>query len=367
MWRKVWAWSGVRQSVTWGGVAFAFLILTIGLAAFASANNLLFLVLAALLSTMLVSGLVSRLSLAGLELKLLLPDHVFARRRLPARLQLHNSKSWMSSFSIQLASSDQNESPLRIYFPVIPAASSVETLTTVYFSRRGIHGNSQYQFMTRFPFGFTERRLHVPLEREVLVYPSIDPRPGMEGLMLSFEADIAAGFRGRGADFYRIRPYESNESVRHVDWKSTAHTGALQVREFVREEDYLVEVFLDLALPGFHSHHQWLERAIDCCAYLAWRLAERNVRLRFVTQTCDLRLPESASVYTILEFLARAEPSLSAKTISPHEESSFQIVFSLSPQSIANAGWRADRLLAADAFDGYPPEPSAGSSRSAPH
>ena len=38
--------------------------------------------------------------------------------------------------------------------------------------------------------------------------------------------------RGRGHDFYRIRPYETLESARHVDWKATAHTRDLQVREY---------------------------------------------------------------------------------------------------------------------------------------
>src|SRR5215475_13743687 len=93
-WLRRWK-RGVRHQVTWSGLAFTALIVLVGLGAFASANNLLFLLLAALLSTMLVSGLVSRLSLAGLEVKLLLPEHVFARRTLPARIQLYNAKRWM--------------------------------------------------------------------------------------------------------------------------------------------------------------------------------------------------------------------------------------------------------------------------------
>lgn len=335
--------SGVRHQVTWSGLAFTAIILMVGLGAFASANNLLFLLLAALLSTMLISGFVSRLSLAGLEVKLLLPEHVFARRKMPARIELTNTKGYMPSFSIHLASSDEEESPLRLYFPIIPGGATLDAHTTVYFPRRGMHGDSQYQFTTRFPFGFTERRLQVRLHREVLVYPCIDPQPGFEDLLFSLEGDIDAHYRGRGSDFYRIRPYEHGESARHVDWKATAHTGELQVREFAREQDHLVEVFLDRMIPP--NEVAWLERAIDCCAFLCWRLSATGARLRLVSQNADIRLPEQGSIYTILKFLAETEPARSQVPVYPHEANSYQIVLSLSEQGAREAGWPRARVI----------------------
>ncbi len=58
---------GVKCRVTRGGFLFILAVTLIGTAAVASANNLLFLVVATMLSVLLVSGLVSRLGLAGLE------------------------------------------------------------------------------------------------------------------------------------------------------------------------------------------------------------------------------------------------------------------------------------------------------------
>src|SRR4051812_45736289 len=54
----------MRQQITKLGFFFSVLVAMVGLAAFASGNNLLFLLLASLLSTMLISGFVSRLGLA---------------------------------------------------------------------------------------------------------------------------------------------------------------------------------------------------------------------------------------------------------------------------------------------------------------
>lgn len=340
--------SGVRHQVTWSGLTFTALILLVGLAAFASANNLLFLLLAAMLSTMLISGFVSRLGLAGLEVRLILPEHVFARRKLPVRVQLYNAKKWMPSFSVHLQSSDEEESPEEIYFPMVPGGATLETLSTVQFRRRGVYGDSQYQFTTRFPFGFTERRIQVKLRREVLVYPSIDPQPGFEDLFKALEGDLEALYRGRGHDFYRIRPYEPTESARHVDWKATAHTGQLQVREFAREEEHLVEIFLDLALP--QNQQQWLDQAADCCAFLCWRLSARGARIRFATQRADLRVPEAADVYGILKYLAQVEPLRRQTPVHPYEDSSFKILFSMAPENLADSGWQGARVVGPDAF-----------------
>ncbi len=92
-----------RYKVARGGVLFALAVLLVGLAAAVSANNLLFLIVAAMLATFLVSGLISRLVLAGLELELLLPEHISARRKASGRLLLRNTKRWMPSFSIHAA------------------------------------------------------------------------------------------------------------------------------------------------------------------------------------------------------------------------------------------------------------------------
>jgi uncharacterized protein (DUF58 family) len=345
LWQRALRWRrSVRHQITWSGAVFSLLIVLVGLGAFASANNLLFLLLAAMLSTMLISGFVSRLSLAGLELRLLLPEHVFAKRTLPARVQLYNSKRWMPSFSIQLASTDPEESPSTIYFPMVPGWGTLDALTTVYFRRRGLHKDSQYLFTTRFPFGFTERRVQVKLPREVLVCPSIDPSPGCEELMRALEGEMETHFRGRGHDFYRIRPYEYGESARHVDWRATAHTGELQVREFAREEDHLVEIFLDLQVPlGMEA---WFEEAIECVAWLCWRLSQRGSRLRFVTQSADVRLPETGDVYTILKYLAQVEPLRSRSVVRPGDENSYKVVFSATfdPQ-IDDAGWARAHIV----------------------
>src|SRR5688500_6190155 len=88
----------MRQQITKLGFLFSVTVAIVGLAAFVSGNNLLFLLLAALLSTMLISGFGSRLGLAGLELNLEVPEHLAARHPVRGRLMVRNKKFISPSF-----------------------------------------------------------------------------------------------------------------------------------------------------------------------------------------------------------------------------------------------------------------------------
>jgi hypothetical protein len=357
--------SGVRQRVTRAGWLYTATVLLVGLMAVASANNLLFLILAVMFSAFLISGFVSRLSLAGLELDLALPEHLSAGQKLSGRIFVRNHKGWVPSFSIHLAGSPPSAVSSSVYFPVIPGGATLEETVEVSFGRRGLYRENSFLFSTRFPFGFTERRAHVTLRRDVLVYPCMAVQPGFDELVTGLSGEMQAHYRGRGGEFYRIRPYEPFESARHVDWKATAHTGELQVREFAREQEHLLEVFLDLDVP--ESLHDWFERAVECCAFLSWWVAERASRLRFHTQEFDCFLPEETDVYGILKYLALVEPLQSRRTPPPDDDTSFQLVLTADPQRMMDAGWQGARFLSPQsdpiAVSARPETPSRDASR----
>jgi uncharacterized protein (DUF58 family) len=138
------------------------------------------------------------------------------------------------------------------------------------------------------------------------------------------------------------------ESARHVDWKATAHTGDLQVREFAREREQSVAFFLDLNVP--EDQAAWFETTVDRCAFLTWNISQRGSRVRFCTQEVDVQIPEEADVYAILRYLATVSPRRGKPLAPSSEPNVFQIVFSASPEGLAEAGWELNgnniRLLA---------------------
>ena len=341
---------------------FTFAILIVAFGAIISANNLLFLITAAMLSTLLVSGLVSRLCLAGLELDFLVPEHIPAGRTVPGKLFVRNQKWIMPSFSIRVEGIRDPASPVLtsgVYFPLISAGTTVEETVEVRFPRRGAYRENTFAFSTSFPFGFLEKSARVTLRREMVVYPSIDAQPGFDDLLLGISGEIESHYRGLGKDFYRIRPYEAFESARHVDWKASAHVGALQVREFAREQEQTVELFLDRDIS--HDLDAWFEHAIDCCAFLAWRLSNQDASIHFRSSGFDFRQPQDGDIYTILKYLALVYPQATTVTEGPLSETSYKIVFTPSQRRFHDAGWTDARILGPDVL----PVPARGAAAAA--
>lgn len=349
---RAWLRARVRERITLTGWLFVLAVAMVALAAFLSANNLLFLLLAAMVATLMVSGFISRLGIAGLELDVQLPDHICALRSFPARVIVRNEKRWMPSFAIQLRGAEDSVFMGELYFPLISGQSEVAENMEVRFQRRGLHRQDSFQFASRFPFGFAERRAHVIMVRDVVVYPPLEPRHAFEELLRDIGDETASLLRGRGHDFYRIRPYQPPESARHVDWRATAHTSEVQVREFAQEESPLVVLTLDLGSDA--ADLEAFEHAVECSAYLAWRLAQNNARVRFRSQEIDLRVPVESDVYGILKYLALVEPKPQSATPFPIHEQCVQLVFTTRPHQLAEAGWSAGlihdaRLLPSDA------------------
>ena len=340
--------SKLNQRITRSGWAFITTIAIVALAAFISANNLLYLLLATMLSTLLVSNLVSRLSVTGLELDFAIPEHIAARRKVVARVRVRNDKFWIPSFSIHLRGTPSSSIGADIYFAVVPPRTRVEEKIEIVFPRRGSFTENSLQFSTSSPFGFTERRVRITLPREILVYPCLNPQFGFEEVLSSVTGGMEAQQRGRGHDFYRIRPYEPLESARHVDWKATAHTGDLQVREFAREQEPLVEIFLDLNTPA--RFEEWFEQAVECAAFLSWNVVQKEARVRFRTQSFDMSVPAEGDVYMVLKYLALVSRQDGSRLISPGDEESYTVVFTTHPESLQGAGWSEALVLGPGTF-----------------
>ena len=88
--------------VTGVGIAYVVTVLLIGIAALNTGNNLLYVIVAAMLAAILVSGVASAVVLRGLELDVRLPEQVFAGRPAPAKILVRNRRRWLPSFSISV-------------------------------------------------------------------------------------------------------------------------------------------------------------------------------------------------------------------------------------------------------------------------
>ena len=109
--------------------------------------------------------------------------------------------------------------------------------------------------------------------------------------------------RGRGYDLYRIREYLPDDSARHVDWKATAKSGSLKVREFSREDERKLRIVFDNPGPGVVSERAY-ERAVALAASLGWHFSSENTDISFVAPAYE----GDPDIYRFLGYLALIEP-----------------------------------------------------------
>ena len=412
-----WLRVSVDYQITREGWAFIAMIFVLAIAGLNTGNNLLYLVLASLLAAILMSGILSFVVLMGVELEILLPDHVFARRPAPAQIHLRNRKKFLPSFSITLAGKAEEEKkakrasrkraeaphaqahpkPLQeasggtrssrasdegkpeadqrilrqpLYFPFVPAGRAVTRSVELEFPRRGLYRENGFALSTRFPFGFLEKTLQLPIARTLWVYPAVEPTEEFYEILPMLSGELEAFQRGRGHDLYSIRDMLSTDSARHIDWKASARTGTLKVREFTREDERRLQLILDRRVgpspegPGEGSGPQPLEQfemAVEFCACLAWHFHEVDAQLQFI---CDSFQTPSARageiIYDILRFLAAVEPSADAPLTPPGgvagEENVFRIICTAAPRgSVPTTLWSRSYLIFFDSL-----RPTAG-------
>jgi uncharacterized protein (DUF58 family) len=320
-----WLTYQIDYKVTREGVVYIAGIFVVALAALNTGNNLLFMVLAVLLAGMLISGLLSRIVLGGIEVRLELPEHIFAQRTILAIAELHNTKQMTPSFSVSLVSeaapnarknAPANPAPQildrPVYFPHIPHGQTVRQNIELTFPRRGVYRQDALGLRTKFPFGFLQKTRRTDSQIEAVVYPRIQPTEEFYEILPLVSGELESYQRGRGNDLYAIRDYQFNDSARHVDWKASARTGALQVKEYAREDERRVMLVFDPYVgpqgPDAQAAEKF-ERAVTLCAGLAWHFHEINSVIEFRSAGFGTpRMSAGEIIYDILRYLARVTP-----------------------------------------------------------
>jgi uncharacterized protein (DUF58 family) len=168
-----------------------------------------------------------------------------------------------------------------VYFPYLPATVKLHADLPLLFERRGRYSESSFGVATRFPFAFLTKIRDVVLPREILVYPSVDFPHELADILPLVQGEWESFVRGRGSDLYRIREYLPEDSARHLDWKATAKSGSLKVREFRREDQRKLCIVFDNPPTGLMREDAY-ERAVSLAASLAWHFSSQDADVSFL-------------------------------------------------------------------------------------
>jgi uncharacterized protein (DUF58 family) len=282
---------------TSGGGVFLVIIIVVGFAAWNTGNNLLFLVFSLLCSTLFVGWMAARMSLRDLTVSARFPDHIFAAEEAPVIVTLRNNKRVLPSFSVLVeargpSTEDANLKKRRryvkrvlAYFSYVPHRSAAEQRVEQLFPTRGHVLIDGFELSTRFPFGFFRRRRRLRARNvDIVVYPKPEVISDELHLLPMYAGRMPAMRRGAGHDLFSMRDYQPQDDLRHIDWKATARSRRLTVREFTSEDEKRITIVLDTRLPrvGGGDLSERFERGVVQAASLLKHFVEERAEVRLV-------------------------------------------------------------------------------------
>ncbi|MEK6525641.1 MAG: DUF58 domain-containing protein [Nitrospirota bacterium] len=302
------------------GTRFVLLSLAVGVAAINTGNNLLYLLLAMMLSLIVMSGILSEQCLKQLTIRRRVPEHIFANRPTTAALSITNRKPRVPTFSLRVMDVVAGVAVDRgIHLLHVPPRAATLQSYPLLIARRGRYRMEGIKLLTRFPFGLFIKAATLPLGADMVVYPELTPLPDV--LVRDLTAlghDKPTPRRGQGVALYNLRRYQPGDDSRSIHWKTSARQARLMVKETEAEDQRHVSIALPTAVPegreisgapsspGEHS----FEQAVGLTASLASFFHARSYAIRVLIG--DREIPHGigmAHLYQIFRVLGLCHPT----------------------------------------------------------
>ncbi len=255
----------------------------VGLAAWNSGTNLLYLLLATMIGMFLTHGIFALNLMNGLVCRRHVPPEAPAGEPVPITVTLTNQKRFLPTFAVNIRNRTDDGVMAGLGFcATIRPRETIEVPVPAIFPHRGWFVLGRLDVFSRFPFGFTERGYTIREDQRILILPPTFPA---EDIALEFgleSGDAVGQAKGVGVEPHSLRDYTQGEHVRNIHWKTSARLGRPVVLEYVVEETRQVCLTL-IAVP--ESGGDWderLEKAVVLTASLAVHLIKAGYEVGLI-------------------------------------------------------------------------------------
>jgi uncharacterized protein (DUF58 family) len=254
--------------ITKAGWFYILLTIFLGVSGINTGNNLIYLIVAALLGFMAVSGFFGKRNLEKIDLWIDLPEEIYAGTSVPVRVIIRNNRRFLPAFLMRV-----HVEGGEILFPFVEVRTEGVRYLSLSFPQRGRSEIRNIYLSSVFPFNFFIRYRPLPAVFEALVFP----RARKCDSLRAFET----GRRSRGeqtsdrtgyeADIISLRDYIEGDPLKYIHWKATAKTGRLKTKQLSSLSHQPVVIDFDTLAIGN------LEEKISCVTYVLLKLLKRNV------------------------------------------------------------------------------------------
>ncbi len=299
VWSMIYPRRNQLMMPTVSGMLLIALSLGIGTAAYNSSNNILFITLSLMLACLILSGVLSWFNFDKLRWRILFPPVARAGLNATISLELVNGKKLLPTYGLDCvvaarrARSDEQAMPettftgrgmdVKAIFKHVPEEVTGRLLLTGRLDpqdalqldwvwapdRRGRWTVELQNVGSYYPFGFFNKKLAAHLSRELIVWPAaVEYQQHKVNSFRWSGVTTRTARAGSGNDLLAMRRYAPGDSHRLINWKASARTGQLLVRQFAAEttESYVLQLNSEAEL---WPRTEQFERFISFAATLA--------------------------------------------------------------------------------------------------
>jgi len=251
--------------LTRAGGIYIVLTLLLGFAAVNTGNNLLYLMISALLGFMAISGLLGQQNLLRLSVVVRPADDLFATLPAQVEIELQNRRRWLPAFlvSVEIVGG-------KALFPLLAPGQSQRLSLPLVLSKRGYQPLPPVWVRSCFPINFFVRSRRLMIDQQLLVFPQ--PRTAV--LLLSDAERSQArqyelGQPGIDGELRGIDNYREGDPLKSIHWKLSARHDDFKVKR----QNRLGAPALTLDLAAFQGP---LEERLGQCTFLINQLISQQ-------------------------------------------------------------------------------------------
>lgn len=247
LWALVFPRRGQRVMATVPGVVLIGLAMGVGVAAYNSSSNILFITLSLLLGCLVLSGVLSWLNFRGLSWRLEVDAPMRAGREHPATIFLRNEKNLLPAYGLMFevtATSEVKPRQLVLRDRLDPQGEA-KLDWMVCPAKRGVERVELAFVGSLFPFGFLRKSLAGETRCDVLVWPApVEYRRFPSVVWRRAQPGEPVARSGQNGDLFALRGYQAGDSHRQIHWKASARLRKLVVRQFSADNEEAFTLWL---------------------------------------------------------------------------------------------------------------------------
>ncbi len=325
--------------------------------------NLLLVLAAILMGTMVIQWRWSRRNLSYITARRRLPRDVFAGQPFAVRVRLHNANRFMSAWMIRV-----QDSIIRVSHDEIAEAKcglasirAGQTETADYdclIAERGQYRFGPTTLETTFPFSLFRCRKTIQVHDDLYVLPRLldIPRNWHQGIVAPNDGLSSSARRARLSDgeFYGLREWRIGDSPKLIHWRTTARLNDPCVRQFEQKREIDLCIMID-AYANSEAEQQFAETAISFAASVLVSLETAQLnRIVFGTAAAENHVVVAGSTeldrHGILVHLAQLQISNCPKIAEAIDQATQRAgstaeLIVVSPRSQSDALAQADSVL----------------------